>query len=361
MKILWINHRDQRHPEAGGAEVHIAEVGKRLVKMGHEVTLLAERFEGSKPCEEIDGIQIVRFGGKFTLHIYAPYFVKRNAGRYDIIVDDIAHAVPFWSPKFTEKPVVAIIHHVHQRVVEKELPPIIRDVVKKAERTIDKTYKNIVAVSHTTKEDLIQQLGVREEKITVIYSGVDHKKYKPGPKFEEPTIVWMGRLKKYKNVDHLIRAFKPVKEDVKSARLLIIGSGEEEENLRKLVSEMKLSGVTFTGWLREEDKIRVLQGAWCITYVSEVEGWGMGVLEANACGTPAVGYNSGALKEAIIDGETGILLKYGDIRGLAEALKEIIRNESLRRRLSENAIKYSQKFDWSETASQIESYLQDLL
>jgi len=361
MRILWINHRCPKHPEAGGAEVHIAEVGKRLVKKGHEVTLLTERFDGSKPEEELYGMKVKRFGGKFTLHAYAPCFVKRNSKNFDVIIDDIAHAVPFWSPKFTRKPVAAIVHHVHQKVVERELPYVLRYLVKRAERSIKGTYRNIVAVSQTTKKDLIEQFGVEDSRINVIHHGIDHAKYRQGLRFDEPTIVWIGRMKKYKNLDHLIEAFKLVKERVKNAKLILVGKGEEEKRIRLLAHEMKLSDVKFTGWIPESEKVRILQGAWCIAYTSDVEGWGMGVIEANACGTPAIAYNSKALREVIIDGKTGLLVEYGDVYNLAEKLIEFIQDEGLMRRLSEGALKYSCNFNWEKTAAQTEDYLKCLI
>ena len=71
MRILWINHRDPRHPEAGGAEVRLYEIGKRLAKMGHEVTLLCEKVNGLPAEETLDGIHVKRAGNKFTIHLIA--------------------------------------------------------------------------------------------------------------------------------------------------------------------------------------------------------------------------------------------------------------------------------------------------
>jgi len=363
LRILWINHRDPKHPEAGGAEVHITEVGKRLANRGHEITLLAERFEGSKPEEKFFGMKVKRFGGKLTLHLYAPYFVKKRSKQYDIIIDDIAHAVPFWSPKFTRKPVVAIVHHVHQKVVEKELPPFLSFFVKNAEKSICKIYENIVTVSQTTKNDLIKYLGIKEPRIQVIPYGVDHEKYRPGTfKFEEPTVLWIGRMKKYKNLDHIIEAFEIVRRNISKAKLILVGKGDEEDKTRLLVQKKGLNdNVVFAGWISGTDKVMLLQKAWCVVYASEVEGWGMGILEAAACGTTAVAYDSGALKEAIIDGETGLLAKYGNINELAEKMIKVLGDEKFMRRLSENAFKHSLEFDWDKTAERTEKYLEKFL
>ncbi|MEM3871151.1 MAG: glycosyltransferase family 4 protein [Nitrososphaeria archaeon] len=361
MRILWINHRDPKHPMAGGAERHLVEVGKRLVKKGHEITLITERFAGSEKEEIIEGIRIKRFGGKFILHLYSPYFVKKNANKFEVIIDDIAHAVPFWSPKFTKKPVAAIVHHVHQEVVGSELPPILRYVIKKAEKSIRWTYENIIAVSKTTKRDLMEKLSVDGSKINVIYNGIDHIKYKPGKKFDEPTILWIGRMKKYKNVDHLIEAFELVKRAIKDVKLVLAGRGEEECKIKSLVHEKNLNDVIFAGYVSEDSKIRLLQGAWCVVYTSKIEGWGMGILEAAACKTTAIAYNSGALKEVIINGETGLLVKYGDIKNLAYTLMKILENKNLRDELSKNALNYSYNFDWGKTTEQTEKYLESII
>jgi glycosyltransferase involved in cell wall biosynthesis len=361
MRILWINHRDPKHPEAGGSEAHIAEVGKRLVMGGHEITLLCERFNGSKPEEELYGMKIKRFGGKFTLHCYAPYFVKKNSENFDIIIDDIAHAVPFWSPKFTKKQVVAIIHHVHQKVLKRELNPILAYIVAHAEKSIKNIYEHIIAVSQTTKRDLIEQLGLNEQNITVIHYGIDHIKYKPGPKFDEPTVLWIGRMKKYKNLEHIVIAFKLVKQVIKNTRLILVGDGKEKLKIETLIRNKGINDVMFTGWVYGEDKVRLLQGAWCIIYASDTEGWGMGILEAAACKTPAVAYNSGALRESIIDGETGLLAEYGNVQDLAQKIIKILSDENLREKLSENALSFSYNFDWDKTAEQTEKYLESLL
>lgn len=362
LRILWINHRDPKHPQAGGAETHLYEICTRLVQRGHEVTVLAERFRNSAKHEEVKQVRVRRRGGKWTLHLIAPYQLMRHAGKYDVVVDDIAHAVPFWSPFFTEKPVVAIVHHVHQGVVERELPAFLRQLVRSAEKSIKKTYENIVAVSEATKGDLINQLGVEESRIKVLYNGVDHALYRPGLKFEEPTILWIGRMKKYKNLDHIVRAFKIVKASVGNARLILAGNGEEQGRIRLLAAQEKLdSRIVFAGSVSADSKVRLLQGAWTIIYASEVEGWGIGIIEAAACGTPAVAYDAGALREAIIDGTTGYLTKYGAVDELAEKLIELLTNENLRRKLGENALMRSYDFDWDRTAAETEKFLRTLL
>ncbi len=136
MRILWVNHRDPKHPEAGGAEVHLNEVCKRLVERGCQVTLLSERFPGSTQAETLDGIDILRSGGRFDSHLYAPIQVSRLGKENDVVVDDIAHAIPWWSGLVTTRPVVGMVHHVHQSVATFQLGRPLGVAARMAEKTI---------------------------------------------------------------------------------------------------------------------------------------------------------------------------------------------------------------------------------
>lgn len=361
MRILWINHRDPKHPEAGGAEVHIREVGRRLAKMGHEVTLIAERFKGSPAREEIDGIDVRRVGNKYTIHLAAPMIVKKLSKDYDIIIDDIAHGVPWWSALATSKPVLGIVHHVHQVVASIELPFPLDIAVKMAEKTIRYAYRKLIAVSEATRNDLENLIGFPKDRVKVIYNGVDHSRYSPGGRrFEEPTILWLGRIKKYKNLDLLLLAFNKVKREVANARLVIAGSGDYERNVRELANKLGLRDVIFTGKIREEEKLELLRRSWVLATTSTIEGWGISILEAAACATPAVGFDAGAVREAIIDGKTGFLVRFGDAEGLAEKIYLILTDDRLRDELSRGALEYSYNFDWDKTASQTLEIMEEM-
>jgi len=357
MRILWLNHRDQKHPQAGGAEVHLREVGRRLVKMGHEVTLLSERFNGCSEEEVVDGINVKRIGSKYSIHLAAPLFVRKKAKEYDVVVDDIAHAVPWYSSLVTDKPVVGIVHHVHQKVIPLEVAFPLSLAVKAAEKTIKHFYKNIIAVSKATVEDLKNSLDVPENRISLIYYGVDHETYKPNPeteKFDEPTILWLGRIKKYKNLDHLLMAFSLIKKKLPNARLMIAGSGNYERNIKEFTWNLGVDDVFFCGSVYGESKINLLRKSWVLAMTSVIEGWGMSILEASACQTPCVGYNAGALPEAIIDGKTGFLVEYDcDCTDeLADRLYAILVDEELRNKLSKGALEYSYNFDWNKTTEE---------
>lgn len=362
MRVLWVNHRDSFHPLAGGAEVHLRETAERLVALGHQVTVLAENHAAGPSSEQANGVRYLRMGSRLSLHALSLIYLSTHSGEFDVVIDDIAHAVPFWSPLVTSKPVVAWVHHVHQSVLSRELSPFLSGTVRLAERSIRGTYRHIVAVSESTKRDLIRELGLPGESIVVIPYGIDHSVYSVGHKFFEPTILWMGGFKPYKNAEDVIRAFALLKLAVPEARLILAGKGRTEEVLRGLSVSLGLSdSVSFPGWVVGAEKVRLLQGAWCLVYSSDIEGWGMGILEAGASGTPSVAYAVGAIPEAIADGRSGLLVRPRDVRDLAKKLILVCRDSNLRRHLEAGAFSKASEYDWNRSVKLTLNYLNSIL
>lgn len=344
MRILFVNHRDIYHPRAGGAEEVIYQIAKRL----KNTYWLAEKIKGRRNEEEVDGIRIFRKGNSITLHLFS----LKEAKKFDIVIDSVAHAVPFFS-YLVNKKAIALVHHVHQDVLRLELNPIIAEIIKLAERKI-KDYEYIISVSYTTKKDLVNKLNVDESKINVIYNGVDHEKFKPGKKSEYPIVLWLGRLMKYKNPFDLVEIKKRVKN---KARFVVIGGGKLEKEFAEVA---KKEGIEYLGRVNEEEKIRMYQKAWVLVSTSFIEGWGMTIVEANACGTPAVAYATGALPEIIKDGYNGFVVKYKDFEEMAKKIDYIISDENIMKRFSSNSFNASKKYDWNYTANQYERFLKKI-
>lgn len=344
MNLLFINHRDIFHPQAGGAERVIYEVSKRLVKKGVEVTWVSEKVRAS--VDEVDGIKLVHTGNKYTLH----FLSLRYAKKFDVVIDSVAHAVPFFSYKVNKKS-IALVHHVHQDVVKYELNPLSASIVRQLEKFL-RRYPYIISVSKTTKDELMKRFGIDESKISVIYNGIDHEVYKPGEKSPTPTVLWIGRLKNYKNPLDAIRIFKKIKT---KALLIIIGSGEMEEKVRRAASSDK--NIIFLGKVGENQKVKLYQSSWAVLSTSFIEGWGMTVVEANACGTPVVAYASGSIPEIVENNVNGFLVRYKDINDAAEKLDYILESENIMKYLSKRSYDSSLKYDWNLTAEEYYKYV----
>ncbi len=353
MNILVLNWQDLRNPFAGGAEVHLHEIFSRLVKRGHTVTLFCSSFQGAKEKEIIDGITIIRKGQRNLFNFYVPiyyfkYFRKQN---FDVVIDDI-NKIPFYTPLFVRKPLVGIVLHLFQKSIFLEVGFLSASYVYLAERLISPVYKKtpLMVLSESTENDLVK-MGLSKKRFTIVGGGVDFTKYKKSDiqKSSTPLIGCLGRIKKYKSVDHAIQAFAIVKRNIPNAQFLIVGDGDYKPELEKLVQQLHLEdSVEFTGFVSEEEKVRLLQQMHVVVQPSAKEGWGLTVIEANACGTTCVASNVHGLREALSDNETGFLFEYGNVEQLAEKVFRLLSDEKLRLRFELNGLEWAKKFDWEK-------------
>jgi glycosyltransferase involved in cell wall biosynthesis len=358
LKITWINHRDPENPLAGGAEVRIHEICKRLVKLNCEVRLISERWNGADETSVLDGIELVRVGGRFTEHILTPLLLKKYDD-YDVVIDDMAHGIPWFSPIFTRKPVIGQIHQVQQDVFNIELSPYLARFASLSETSIRLFYRKLITVSESAKCEMINRLGISSNNIEVIPNGITIKLQKAISKSLNPTILCLGRLKSYKRIDHVLSAFKIVGKEFPNAQLIIAGDGDALPLLKEMSARMTLSNVFFVGKVSEDMKARLMGSSWVVVSTSQTEGWGMTITESAACGSTAVAYDVPGLRESVKDGVTGLLAENGNIRDLAEKIIEVLKHEGLRERLSRNAFEYSKRFSWNYSAQRFLEVVKD--
>jgi glycosyltransferase involved in cell wall biosynthesis len=358
MKILVINWQDIKNPLGGGAEVHLFEIFSRISKLGHDVTLLCSRFDGAKREEIVRGIRVVRYGTRGTFNFVVPfvYYALGKNLQFDVVVEDI-NKIPFYGPLFVKKPSLGIIHHLFGKTIYKEVAFPAATYVYLSERLIPLLYKNVPfsVVSQSSKQELLQ-MGMREENLTVIYNCVDHQLYRPSglANFDIPTIAFIGRLKKYKSVDILIKAMRIVADKIDRVKLLIIGDGNDKNQLQRLTVKLGLNNIVeFTGYIGERRKVELLEHSHVVVNPSPKEGWGLTNIEANACGTPVIASDVPGLKDSVIDGQTGLLFEYGNIRDLAEKIILILGDRKLRERLSTGALNWASGFNWDVSAAQM--------
>lgn len=357
LRILIFAWRDSKHPDRGGSEEYLHQIAKRLVQKGHQVTFFASMHPGgSLPEEKIDGIRIVRRGNKYTVYLWAVWcFLRRfRAQQFDIIIDQ-HNAISFFTPLYTSVPVINLVHHLSGDQWFDQAPGMMGRIGYFIEKYLyPLAYKNchFVAVSEHTKQTMINQLGVSQEQIEVVRPGIASL-YKTKAKTNYPSLIYIGRLKKYKKIDQLIRSLLRLKYFFPNLKLHIVGSGDYKNELVKLTNNLGLANnVAFHGYVSDELKSDWLSSAWALVNSSWHEGWGISVIEANACGTIAIGSRNSGLSESIIDGQTGLLVKPGSIYSLSQAIKKILSSSVLRYRLEKNAVRHARKYNWSKSASQ---------
>lgn len=365
MKILIFNWRDPRHSWAGGGEIYIFEQARRWVKMGHEVTVFCgEDIEKKLPSfEVIDGIKIHRRGNRYGLYLWAIiYYFTRFRGKADVVID-VVNGIPFFTPLFCRIPKICFAYHVHGKQFFYELPFPINYIGYLIERFIfPLIYINIpvIAISQTTKNDL-EGIGFNDKKISIVYSGINgiNPEKVLRRKFSNPTILYLGRIKRYKRVDLLVKIFPKIIEIIPNARLIIAGWGTEASSIANLVMKSPLRRkISLIGPVSEKEKKSLLSKSWLFVNPSIGEGWSIAVIEANSHGTPAISFKVPGLIESIRDGKTGLLAK--DEKDLIEKICLLLTNQDLREELNKNAKKWATNFNWDRSAKESLSLLEKI-
>ncbi|MEL4304537.1 glycosyltransferase family 4 protein [Methanococcoides sp. LMO-2] len=358
MNILIFNWRDTKNPAAGGAEVFTQEIAKRLVAQGHEISLFTSAFDGCKNNEIVDGVQIIRSGNRYSVYLKAKQYYKKHAGEFDIVVDEI-NTRPFMSPKFVKDgtPVVALIHQLAREFwfLETRFPINWIGYHILEDRWL-KTYIDTptMTVSHSTKQDLID-LGFKD--LTIIPEGLNIVPVSDVPEKEEgPTFIFVGRMGHAKRPDHVVEAFVHIKKRLPDAKLWMVGDGA----MRQELETKKVNGITFFGYVTAEKKYELMSRAHAILVPGVREGWGLIVTEANAMGTPAIGYNIHGLRDSIRDGKTGLLCD-PDPENMAEKAVEFMRDTDMQTKLSDNALEWAREFDWNHSAETFFNSLEAVL
>lgn len=353
-RVLILNERDPLHPRAGGAEVHVAEIARRLADRGFELTQAACGFRGGAAEEERGGLRILRFG---PLPSYYPRVLLHCAretrrGRYDVVVEHL-NKLPFLSPLHSAAPVVAVCHHLFGGTAFLQVPFPIAATVWCAERLIPTVYRRVpmVAVSESTKADLVER-GVPPERIRVIHNGIQQSRAEAPPPSQRPyRMVYLGRLEPYKRIDVMLRAAAELTGRFPELEIAVIGRGQSRPELERLAEELGLGGRTrFAGFVSDAERDRILAGSRVCLCPSVKEGWGITVIEANALGVPVVATGAPGLRDAVRDGETGFLAPEGDVAAFAARAGELLAGGGAADRMSAAARAWSRRFDWDTAA-----------
>ncbi len=235
---------------------------------------------------------------------------------------------------------------------------IVRASIKKAVK--------IIVPSIYTKNDLVQHLGVKEDKIVVCHEAVDphfhliDKKYgwarlrrKYG--LSSPFLLYVGNFRPYKNVERLLKAYAKWLSSFGGMdhNLVIVGEDRTRvSRIKTLVTNLGLRDkVVFLGFVSDEDLVVLMNCAEAFISPSIYEGFGLPVLEAMACGTPVITSNAASLPEVV--GGAGITIDPYDVEGLTRAIQRVLTDEHLKQNMSEKGLQRAQSFSWIETAQKI--------
>lgn len=359
MNILILNWKDVKNPEVGGAEIIAFEFARRLVKDGHSVTFFARKFNNCKSEEVIDGVRIVRRGGKLSVYLQAFFYymgLKQKPDRVIDMVNTICWQTPLYVPY---KKRLFYVNQLAKEVLFYEMMWPLSYIFYFIEKLEYIFYSNTktVCYSKSTKDDLVS-FGINPSKIRLFPMGLDHIRYKPGKKSKDPLFVFVARLVRMKRADLCIKSFKYVAIKYPKAKLAIIGNGPDEKRLEGVVKNEKLQkhivfvnkNNFFIDKNKGDVKIRLMQESWAHILPSVKEGWGMVVTEAAACGTPSIVTDVTGLRDSVVNGKTGVIIKPNPSpEDLSDTIINIIEDNQMRNKMSKEAMKWSKNFSWEKS------------
>jgi glycosyltransferase involved in cell wall biosynthesis len=269
-----------------------------MLARGDRVTLLCGGPTAERPYE------VVRNGGTYSQFFRAPVSYLRNFRDYDLIVE-VCNGMPYLAPLWTRRPVICLVNHVHADLWSIRFRPPVSTVGRRIEGAVMPWVhrKNLFLTVSASTAEALEGMGVGHDRIRQICNGVEQPDPLT-PRSAEPLFLALGRLTDYKRLDLLLRLWDRVRQ-VTGGRLVIAGDGPERARLEALAGP----DVIFTGRVSEAEKHRLLCSAWLLIHPALIEGWGIVVAEAAIRGTPAVAFDVPGLRDSVVHGETGMLLR----------------------------------------------------
>ena len=349
MRFLMLNWRDPKNPLSGGAERVTLAYLEALAQRGHQVWWYANDFPGGLPEENLQGLKIVRGGGKGSSVVKARQWYRRQQP-FDLVIDQ-HHGIPWFAPWWSRTNCIGYIHEVLGPIWRAFYPWPLSTLGRWQERWTHWLYRNVpFMVGSESTQRALQRRGVRD--VTVIHYGIDLiplAQLEPKPLRQPLQLIAVSRLAPNKRIDHAVHALKVLLRRGIQAQLTIVGAGEVEDQLRQLVHQLELTPqVRFTGQLSEEAKDAQLRGAHLLVHTSIREGWGLNVLEANAMGTPAVVYPVDGLVDATLHGQTGVVTQAETPESLAEGIAGLLETPEQYERFRVNACERTRAFHWNQ-------------
>ena len=363
LRITIVNWRDPWHPQAGGAERYAWQMALGLTRRGARVSYLTARAPGQARRERHEDIEIRRLGGQFT--VYPLALARLLSHRPDAVID-CQNGIPFFTPLVLSRrtPVVCVVHHVHRDQFGVHFPPWLARFGRFLEGPVARRVyqaRTSVAVSGSTIAAMRDRLRWPGE-IHLIPNGMDRAAVEQDKQDEQDEhddradrLIWVGRLVRHKRAELLLPLAERLKSRHDGMVIDVVGRGAQARSLAEAVSAAGLEEqVRLRGFLSEADKQRAVAGAVLHLNTSFGEGWGLCVLEAAASGVPTVAFDVDGLRDSVLDGRTGWLVRDGEEFAdvVERALKELSDPER-RAAIAAACRAWAGQFDWDRSVGQM--------
>lgn len=368
MKVCIVS--DLYYPYPGGIAEHVYHTACELKKLGHNVKILTTNYDWLDSLDvEHSDIEVLRVGRAHRFHINKSVGVipmgkglsKQirsilNYHKFDVIHIHAPNSfLAMKVVKYSRAKNIATFHAASPELTwHKFLYPCIQPYV----RTVD----GIIAVSGVALETMQRALiSKKKPAITIIPNGVDTERFspllEPIPKLKKDgnfNILFVGRFEPRKGLAYLMSAFKIIREQVKSAQLVVVGKGYS-----KMASEMKADsgGIKFVGFVEPQMLPRYY--ASCNVFCSPAtdrESFGIVLLEGMAAGAVVAASRIPGYSQVVTDGEDGVLFEPKNPVSIAETIIKIYKDSELREHLVVNGRRTAMKYSWSKVTKEIENF-----
>jgi len=347
-------------PISGGTGAYVYYLSHSLQKLGHNVHVVARHNEDSEDIFHGIKVHYIKGTGNALTRYWS--FARSASKKIEELNKqiglDIIHAnlplVPsFAIPNNASKALVCAVHStwkgeaiVTKQSNPKELNPnekmMLRfnRVLRRYETQLMKRSDALIAVSKYTVDELTDLYGIEEEKIHVIYNGVDIDKFKPRPdrmelrrefglEEDKKVVLFVGRLYHRKCLEILLRSIPPVLEEYKDVKFAISGTGfkQKEESLRSLAKELDIEDhVTFLGYVPDEKLPDLYSSSDIFVLPAIYENFPFAILEAQATALPVISTKVGGIPEFLVDNENGFVIVPGDSTQLTQKVLTLLQN-----------------------------------
>ena len=371
------------HLYFGGVERRIIETSRRVSSQA-DVTVYCGTKRGFRKPTNLNGIQVVPCYSTDRLYPLDNWFFNRSlqkqAGIFDADIYEAHNVSGYGFPnalknRHVNKPFIHVVHgplsdeyrqglREHQSPRGKLANLFMRYQARLEQQTAMRA-SVIIAVSNYSKQRIIEDYSIEEDKIRVVPNGIDPEIFRVAEDStaikrqfglgDDPCVLFVGSLIPRKGLNFLVDAAQKILKQHAQTKFMIVGKGPLKDQIVNAINKRGFwKNFLFVDSLKDETLAVAYRCADVFVLPSVQEGQGIVLLEAEASGKPVVAFSVGGVPEAVRDGETGLLVQFGDTEAFAKAVARLLSDEDLRRKMGAAARKFVvENFTWDICAQKM--------
>ena len=371
------------HLYFGGVERRIIETSRRVSSQA-DVTVYCGTKRGFRKPTNLNGVQVVPCYSTDRLYPLDNWFFNRSlqkqAGIFDADIYEAHNVSGYGFPnalknRHVNKPFIHVVHgplsdeyrqglREHQSPRGKLANLFMRYQARLEQQTAMRA-SVIIAVSNYSKQRIIEDYSIEEDKIRVVPNGIDPEIFRVAEDStaikrqfglgDDPCVLFVGSLIPRKGLNFLVDAAQKILKQHAQTKFMIVGKGPLKDEIVNAINKRGFwKNFLFVDSLKDETLAVAYRCADVFVLPSVQEGQGIVLLEAEASGKPVVAFSVGGVPEAVRDGETGLLVQFGDTEAFAKAVARLLSDEDLRRKMGAAARKFVvENFTWDICAQKM--------